>query len=140
MIFALAVTLDGLVWALAVWLVLGGTEWGRVGGWLLLGGKGVMLVTTVVGMLVHPKLAWGLFAGRYRFASQPLRGAGQALTRFVWELPQTGLGYLFAQWRNILGNLGRRHLCHGTALAETHLCRGVAGMLCEYVGEWPDWG
>lgn len=131
MIFALTVTLDGLVWALAVWLVLGGTEWGRVGGWLLLGGKGAMLLTTGVGMLVHPRLAWGLFAGRYRFASQPLRGAVQALTRFVWELPQTGLGYLFAQWRNILGKLERVDTLDGVTFAtgrhwQKHTYAGVS--------------
>ena len=104
---AIALAGNGLVWALAVWLVLSDSEWGRAGGWLLLGCKGLMLLTTAVGLLVHPAKALRIFAGRYRFARRPLRGIGQALTRFVWELPQLWTGYLFAQWRNIVGRVER---------------------------------
>ena len=104
---AIALAENGLVWALAVWLVLSDSEWGRAGGWLLLGCKGLMLLTTAGGLLVHPSKALRIFAGRYRFARRPLRGIGQALTRFVWELPQLWTGYLFAQWRNIVGRVER---------------------------------
>ena len=106
-VHAVALAGNGLVWALAVWLVLSDSEWGRAGGWLLLGCKGLMLLTTVIGLLVHPAKALRIFAGRYRFARRPLRGIGQALTRFVWELPQLWTGYLFAQWRNIVGRVER---------------------------------
>ena len=106
-VHAIALAENGLVWALAVWLVLSDSEWGRAGGWLLLGCKGLMLLTTAVGLLVHPAKALRIFAGRYRFARRPLRGIGQALTRFVWELPQLWTGYLFAQWRNIVGRVER---------------------------------
>ena len=106
-VHAVALAGNGLVWALAVWLVLSDSEWGRAGGWLLLGCKGLMLLTTAVGLLVHPAKALRIFAGRYRFARRPLRGIGQALTRFVWELPQLWTGYLFAQWRNIVGRVER---------------------------------
>ena len=106
-VHAVALAGNGLVWALAVWLVLSDSEWGRAGGWLLLGCKGLMLLTTAVGLLVHPAKALRIFAGRYRFARRPLRGVGQALTRFVWELPQLWTGYLFAQWRNIVGRVER---------------------------------
>ena len=106
-VHAVALAENGLVWALAVWLVLSDSEWGRAGGWLLLVCKGLMLLTTAVGLLVHPAKALRIFAGRYRFARRPLRGIGQALTRFVWELPQLWTGYLFAQWRNIVGRVER---------------------------------
>ena len=106
-VHAVALVENGLVWALAVWLVLSDSEWSRAGGWLLLGCKGLMLLTTAVGLLVHPAKALRIFAGRYRFARRPLRGIGQALTRFVWELPQLWTGYLFAQWRNIVGRVER---------------------------------
>lgn len=106
-VHAVALAGNGLVWALAVWLVLSDSEWGRAGGWLLLGCKGLMLLTTAVGLLVHPAKALRIFAGRYRFARRPLRGIGQALTRFVWELPQLWTGYLFAQCRNIVGRVER---------------------------------
>ena len=104
-VHAVALAGNGLVWALAVWLVLSDSEWGRAGGWLLLGCKELMLFTTALGLLVHPAKALRIFAGRYRFARRPLRGIGQALTRFVWELPQLWTGYLFAQWRNIVGRV-----------------------------------
>ena len=106
-VHAVALAGNGLVWALAVWLVLSDSEWGRAGGWLLLGCKGLMLLTTAVGLLVHPAKALRIFAGRYRFARRPLRGVGQACTRFVWERPQLWTGYLFAQWRNIVGRVER---------------------------------
>lgn len=114
---AIALAGNGLVWALAVWLVLSDSEWGRAGGWLLLGCKGLMLLTTVVGLLVRPANALRIFAGRYRFDRRPLRGVGQALTRFVWELPQTGVGYLVTQWRNICGGVQRVDFMHGTLFA-----------------------
>ena len=127
---AIALVENGLVWALAVWLVLSDSEWGRAGGWLLLGCKGLMLLTTAVGLLVHPAKALRIFAGRYRFARRPLRGIGQALTRFVWELPQLWTGYLFAQWRNIVSRVERVDTLEGvTFVTGRHwVSRAYAGV------------
>lgn len=94
-------------WVAAVWLLLCDEGWWRIVAWLFMAGKGLMLLSTAVAWMVHPALAKEVFAGRYRFDSHGLHGLTQALSRFVWELPQLGLGYLFAQWRNILGKVER---------------------------------
>ena len=128
---AIAVVVNGLLWALAVWLLLSSSAGARVGGWLFVGAKALMLLTTTIGLICHPAQAWGIFAGRYRFDRRPLRGVGQALTRFVWELPQTGIGYLVTQWRNIFGRVKRVDCLHGIVFAtgrnrQPHAYAGVS--------------
>lgn len=129
--FLVAALMDGAVWVLAAGLALADSGWCRAVGWLLLGGKGAMALTTAVGIAAHGRMAIRIFAGRYRFDRQPLRGLGQALTRFEWELPQVGLGYLLAQWRNILGKVERVDTVDGVTFVtgrhwERHSYAGVS--------------
>ena len=104
-----------------------------------MGAKGVMLITTGVGLMVRPGLAKRIFTGRYRFSHHAGRGVVQAITRFVWELPQLWTGYLFAQWRNILGKVERVDTLEGVTFVtgrhwERHAYAGVS-MGC-FVNMW----
>ena len=87
------------LWAAALLLAMScGGVW-RAVVWCLLGGKGLMLISTAVAIVLQPGQGWRVFAGRYRFDSHSRHGMAQAATRFGWELPQTAVGYLLAQWR-----------------------------------------
>lgn len=94
-------------WMLALVAVCSEAEWARVIGWIFLGAKGVMLLSTLLGVLCYPVLGMRIFLGRYRFDCRRSHAVIQALVRFSWELPQTWLGYVLAQWRNIVGKVDR---------------------------------
>lgn len=86
-------------WGLALAGVCSEVAAARVGGWLFLIGKGVMLFSTLVAGVRDWRLAWKVFVGRYCFDYRMPHGWVQALCRFTWELPQTWAGYVVAQWR-----------------------------------------
>ena len=117
---AVAAVTVAVPWVAALWL-LDSQGWWSVPAWLFVGGKGLMILTTAVATAVRPRLAIQLFAGRYRFDSHSLHGLLQAFTRYVWELPQTAIGYLFSQWRVALGRAKRVVTVHGvTFVASRH--------------------
>ncbi len=117
---AIAAVTVAVPWVAALRL-LDSQGWWSVPAWLFVGGKGLMILTTAVAMAVRPRLAIQLFAGRYRFDSHSLHGLLQAFTRYGWELPQTAIGYLFAQWRVALGRAKRVVTVHGvTFVAGRH--------------------
>lgn len=91
-------------WVVALWLLNGESLW-SLPAWLFVGGKGLMLLSTAVATAVRPRQAIQLFVARYRFDSHTLHGLLQASTRFGWELPQTAIGYLIAQWRVASGRV-----------------------------------
>ena len=117
---AVAAVTVAVPWVAALWL-LDSQGWWGVPAWLFVGGKGLMILSTAVATSVRPRLAIQLFAGRYRFDSHSLHGLLQASTRYGWELPQTAIGYLFAQWRVALGRVKRVVTVHGvTFVAGRH--------------------
>lgn len=94
-------------WALALLGVCSAEAWCRVGGWIFLAAKGVMVLSTLLGVVRFPVLGMQIFLGRYRFDDRQGHALAQALMRYTWELPQTFVGYVVAQWRNILGIVDR---------------------------------
>lgn len=101
---AVALVAVAVPWVVALWLLNGESLW-SLPAWLFVGGKGLMLLSTAVATAVRPRQAIQLFVARYRFDSRTLHGLMQASTRYVWELPQTAIGYLIAQWRVASGRV-----------------------------------
>ena len=103
----IAFALVSATWVTAVLLLLGDTLVGRVVAWVFLAAKGAAIVLTLLAVLRNRRLAWQVFSSRYRFDSHRLHGITQAVTRFIWELPQLFLGYMIAQTRVLCGNVDR---------------------------------
>ena len=127
---AVAAVTVSVPWVAALRL-LDSQGWWSVPAWLFVGGKGLMILSTAVATAVRPRLAIQLFAGRYRFDSHSLHGLLQASTRYGWELPQTAIGYLFAQWRVALGRAKRVATVHGVTFVagrhrQPHITAGLS--------------
>lgn len=130
--FALQVALLvlGITWGAAVFLVTQPYGGGIIAGSVFLVGKGVMILSTLAGVLRNPRMASQLFLSRYRFSPRLWCGLGQAITRFSWELPQLCIGYAVAQWRLAVGNVSRVDTLNGvTFLTKTNpLKHNYAGL------------
>ena len=70
--------------------------------------KGVSLLLTLVALCRNARLTLRVLAGRYRIDRQhKIHGWLQLLTRYLWEMPQVELGYWFAMWRVLRGDVDR---------------------------------
>lgn len=94
-------------WGVAVLLLLSGSAVCHVVAWSFLAAKAVAIAITLLALLRNRTLAWQILAARYRFDYANPHGLSQALTRFVWEMPQLFVGYCMAQMRVVFTNVDR---------------------------------
>lgn len=106
------------LWWVAIFLVMHDCLLGNVLGWIFISAKVLAAITTILSLILRPVFAWQLFKSRYQFDNFHGHNAWQqALARFCWELPQLMLGYIIAQWRNILGRIDRVETLGGVTFA-----------------------
>jgi len=98
---ALAVVL--VVWGVAIAGVRHGGAAMMVVGTVFLALKAASAVTTLLALVLRPRLALALLWGRYAFEPLTWEGLLQPLTRFGWEVVQTEVGYIFSLWHAVVG-------------------------------------
>ncbi len=97
--------ISGLVWCAGVYLALKDSFAANFAGYAIIAVKSINPIVFLAGCLVNAKNAIRILAGR-AYSDEHigfLGGLWQIVSRLTWEFPQTWLGNVFSQARNLVG-------------------------------------
>jgi hypothetical protein len=109
----------GATWSLGIAGVTSSNTLAQVGGWAILGGKGINAVSTIASFIKNPENAGKILMGRaYTDENRSfLGGIWQGISRYTWEGLQTWVGYNYTQARNASGKVDEVQYFGGVTFA-----------------------